>query len=86
MITLNAISTTKDGYIDLSVALREVILLIHLISELKQKGFPIHAYTPKITYLTFEYIHSCNEILTKHKTQVIKNRPLSGSEGATLWV
>ena len=67
--TLIALSTTEAEYIALSTALREVIAIIHLLEELKLRGFPIHPGTPRVTCRTFEDNRSCIEIATKHKTR-----------------
>ena len=69
MQPLIALSMTEAEYIALSTALREVIAVMHLMEELKKKGFDIHHPTPKITCRTFEDNQSCIEIATNHKTR-----------------
>ena len=69
MQSLIALSTTEAEYIALSTALREVISVINLIEELKQKGFEIPFPTPKVECRTFEDNRSCIEIATNHKTR-----------------
>ena len=65
---LIALSTTESEYIALSSALREVIAIIHLLEELKGKGFPINQDTPKVTCKTFEDNKSCIKIVSNHRT------------------
>lgn len=69
MQSLIALSTTEAEYISLSTALREVIAIINLMEELKQRNFPVHKATPKVTCRTFEDNRSCIEIATNHKTR-----------------
>ena len=49
-----ALSTTKAEYITLSQSLREVIPLIHLMSEIKQQGMNIYSKEPKVFCKAFE--------------------------------
>jgi hypothetical protein len=53
----------------LSSALCEVIAVMHLMQELKTKGFEQHHPTPTITCHTFEDNQSCIEIAINHKTR-----------------
>ena len=69
MQTLIALSTTEAEYIALSTALREVISLMHLLNELKQRKFPVIHRTPKVTCKVFEDNKSCLEIATNHKSR-----------------
>jgi hypothetical protein len=68
MQPLIALSTTEAKHIAISTALREVIAVMHLIQELKTKGFELHHATPKITCRTFEDNQSCTGIAINHKT------------------
>ena len=65
---LAVLLTTKAEYIALSSALREVIVIIKLLEELKGKGLGIHAGTPNVKCKTFKDNKSCIEIATNHKT------------------
>ena len=69
MQTLIALSTTEAEYIALSTALREVIGIMNLIDELKERGFDLNAGVPKVVCRTFEDNRSCIEIATNHKTR-----------------
>jgi hypothetical protein len=69
MQPLIALSTTEAEYIALSTALREVIGIMNLINELKEKGFPMFHPTPKVVCRTFEDNKSCIEIATNHRTR-----------------
>jgi hypothetical protein len=54
MQTEISLSTTESEYIALSSALREVILLIRLINELKAAGVPVPHDIPKVHCKVFE--------------------------------
>jgi hypothetical protein len=69
MQPLIVLSTTEAEYIALSMALPEVIDVMHLMPELKNKKFTVYLPTPKITCRTFEDNQSCIEIATNHKTR-----------------
>ena len=69
MQLLVALSTTEAEYIALSTALREVIGIMNLMNELRQRGFHLHSGTPKVVCRTFEDNRSCIEIATNHKTR-----------------
>jgi hypothetical protein len=69
MQPLIALSTTEAEYIALSTALREVIGVMHLMQELKEKQFDLFLPTPKVVCRTFEDNQSCIEIATNHKTR-----------------
>ena len=47
-------------------ALRETILVIHLLHELASNSLPIHKTTPKITCKNFEDNTNCPKIATEH--------------------
>ena len=66
---LIALSTTEAEYIALSTALREVIAVMHLVEELRDRQFNLNLTTPKVTCRTFEDNKSCIEIATNHKTR-----------------
>jgi hypothetical protein len=68
MQPLIALSTTEAEYIALSTALCEVIAVMNLINELREKGFHLHHPTPKVVCQTFEDNKSCIEIATNHRT------------------
>jgi hypothetical protein len=69
MQTLVALSTTEAEYIALSSALREVIAVINLMNELKNRGFHLSTATPTVICKTFEDNQSCIEIATNHRTR-----------------
>jgi hypothetical protein len=69
MQTLIALSTTEAEYIALSSALREVIGLMHLITELQSRGFQLNVTTPTVHCTVFEDNQSCIEIATNHRTR-----------------
>ena len=68
MQKLVALSATEAEYISLSSALREVIVIINLLEELRGKGFGIHAGTPNVKCKMFKENKSFIEIVTNHKT------------------
>ena len=49
-----ALSTTELEYTGLSYALREVIPLMELLKEIKEKGFNVLAYKVKVHCRVFE--------------------------------
>lgn len=67
--TLIALSTTESEYIALSSALREVIYIMNLLNEIRQRGFKVNTSTPSIKCKVFEDNRSCIEIATNHKTR-----------------
>jgi hypothetical protein len=69
MQPLIALSTTEAEYIALSSSLREVIGVMNLMTELKERKFNFHHPTPRIVCRTFEDNKSCIEIATNHKTR-----------------
>ena len=69
MQTLTALSTTEAEYIALSTALREVIHIINLLNELRERKFNICSLTPKIKCKVFEDNMSCIEMANHHKTR-----------------
>jgi len=69
MQKLCALSTTEAEYIALSSALREVISVMQLLSELHGRNFPLPIPTPRIVCKVFEDNKSCIEIATNHKTR-----------------
>jgi hypothetical protein len=70
MQTLIALSTTEAEYIALSSALRDVIGVMQLMTELQNRGFTLNLTTPTIHCTVFEDNKSCIEIATNHR-----NRP-----------
>ena len=69
MQSLIALKTTETYYIALSIALREVIIIINLLEDLSTKGLPIHKATPRIQCTTFEDNISCIKLASNHKTR-----------------
>ena len=69
MQSMCTLSTKEAEYIALSSALREVIDIIHLLEDLKNKGLPVHFSTPTVKCRTFEDNTSCIKMATNHKTQ-----------------
>ena len=69
MQPLVALSTTEAEYIALSSALREVIAIMNLITELCSNGFPALHTTPNVVCRVFEDNKSCLEIATNHKSR-----------------
>ena len=69
MQLLIALSSTEAEYIALSTALREVIGVMNLLTELHQRGFNFNTKVPHIVCRTFEDNRSCIEIATNHKTR-----------------
>ena len=69
MQPLVALSTTEAEYIALSSALREVIAIMNLITELRSNGFPALHTTPNVICRVFEDNKSCLEIATNHKSR-----------------
>ena len=69
MQPLVALSTTEAEYIALSSALREVIAIMNLLTELRANGFPALHDTPHVICRVFEDNKSCLEIATNHKSR-----------------
>ena len=67
--TLTALSTTEAEYITLSMALREVIHIITLLNELRERKCNMRASTLKIKCKVFKENLSCIEIENHHKTR-----------------
>ena len=67
--SLVALSTTEAEYIALSTALRDVIHIINLMTDIQSNGFPLHGCTPKIKCRTFEDNKSYIKLATDHKTR-----------------
>jgi hypothetical protein len=74
---LIALSSTAAEYIALSTSLREVITIMNLLNEFKDKGFPVHSSTPKVVCRVFEDNKSCIEIATTHRTRPKEPKQLS---------
>ena len=69
MQPLVALSTTEAEYIALSSALREVIAIMNLLTELRANRFPALHTTPHVVCRVFEDNKSCLEIATNHKSR-----------------
>ena len=69
MQPLVTLSTTEAEYIALSSALREVIAIMNLITELRSNGFPALHTTLNVVCRVFEDNKSCLEIATNHKSR-----------------
>lgn len=69
MQPLIALSTTEAEYIALSSALREVIAIMNLLSELQQRKFIPPMTIANIKCKVFEDNKSCIEIATNHKSR-----------------
>ena len=69
MQPLVALSTTEAEYIALSSALREVIAIMNLLTELRANGFPALHAMPHVICRVFEDNKSCLEIATNHKSR-----------------
>ena len=69
MQPLVTLSTTKAEYIALSSALRKVIEIMNLLTELRANGFPALHTTPNVVCQVFEDNKSCLEIATNHKSR-----------------
>jgi hypothetical protein len=67
MQSVVALSTTEAEYIALSTALREVICMMNLLKELKQRGIPIPFTKPKVTCRVFEDNAACIELAKEPK-------------------
>ena len=65
--TMIALSTTEAEYIALSTSLREVIPLMGMIRELKERGFNCTAVNPQVHCKVFEDNSGALEIATVHK-------------------
>ena len=66
--SLIALSTTETEYIALSSALREVIVIIHLLEDLTKQVLPIINSTTVFKCKTFEDNMSCIKLATTHCT------------------
>jgi Reverse transcriptase (RNA-dependent DNA polymerase) len=62
-----ALSSTEAEYIGLSRALRETIPLMHLLKEMKKKGFDVPNCTPKVHCRVFEDNSGALEMANVHK-------------------
>ena len=62
-----ALSSTESEYTGLSYALREAILLMSLLDEMKEKGFPVDQTKATIQCKLFEDNSGAIEIVTNHK-------------------
>lgn len=69
MQTLVALSTTEAEYIALSSALREVIGILNLLNELKERKFAFNHSIPTVKCRVFEDNQSCIAIATDHRTR-----------------
>ena len=67
--SLIALITTEAESNALSSALREVIVIVHLLEDLKSYGLPIHRSTPIVKCRTFEDNMSCVNMANTHKTR-----------------
>jgi hypothetical protein len=62
-----ALSSTESEYIGLSYALREVIPIKELLTEMKNHHFPMGKTTPKVKCAVFEDNSGALEMATTHK-------------------
>ena len=69
MQSLISLSTTEAEYIALSSSLREVIGVLNLMNELKERKFSFNHSIPKIKCCVFEDNMSCIDITTNHLTR-----------------
>ena len=69
MQTLVSLSTTEAENIALSSSLREVIGILNLLNELKDRKFTFNGSAPKVHCRVFEDNMSCIEIATNHRTR-----------------
>lgn len=69
MQTLVSLSTTEAEYIALSSSLREVIGILNILNELKDRNFTFNGSVPKVHCRVFEDNMSCIEIATNHRTR-----------------
>ena len=69
MQTLVSLSTTEAEYIALSSSLREVIGILNILNELKDRNFTFNGSVPKVHCRVFEDNMSCIEIATNHCTR-----------------
>lgn len=65
--TITALSTTEAEYVALSHALREVIPIINILEELKQRQVATYARTPRVYCKAYEDNSATLEIATVHK-------------------
>ena len=73
-----ALSSTESEYTGLSYALRDAIPIMNLLSEMKQRGFPIRSSKAKVHCKVFEDNTGALEIAKIHKyrprTKHLNNR------------
>ena len=69
MQSLIALSTNESEYIAISSSLREVIGVLNLMNELKERKLYFNHSILKIKCRVFEDNTSCIEIATNHRTQ-----------------
>ena len=75
---LIALSITEAEHISLSAALREVIAINNLLSELRSQNFPIPNTVPRVICKVFEDNKVFIEIATDHKNEREPNTYQSG--------
>ena len=63
----NTLSSTESEYTRLSYALREAILLMSLLDELKERGFPVDQTKATVQCKVFEDNSGTIEIATNNK-------------------
>ena len=69
MQTLVSLVTTVAEYISLSSSLREVILVLTLLNELKSQKFQFNHSSLVVKCRTFKDNKICIKIATNHKTR-----------------
>ena len=62
-----ALSTTEEEYTGISYALREVILFMELLKEIKEKGFDVLDHKVKVYCRVFEDNSDAIEMAVVHK-------------------
>ena len=62
-----ALSTTESEYIGISYALRDAIPIMHLLKEMRSKGFPVFKTKPKLHCKVFEDNSGALEMAKTHK-------------------